>query len=547
MPESTPSQALQIKETLISIVISFVMAFVFRGFVIEGFQIPTGSMAPTLLGKHEHIRNPDTGSEWEVGPWQYAGGRVNGPPSREQLGLELNDPITWGDVNRPREPLLAGDRIFVLKYLRHVHEPRRWDVVVFKNPSTQENYIKRLIGLPNEQIALVDGDVFTRPYTKGETAESGVETWEAGGWTIARKPERVQRAMFQTVFDSRLTPSEPGPEYRSPWEADQAGVWEGLREPDTYRYTGSGATRLTWSTSRPINDWYPYNQTNAKIKPGQTTYAPAMPYPVSDVAVRMGFEAGAAHERVSPVLTARGHEFRAVLEDGSARVEMRAEGVDAWTTLDSGEFAGFEPGRITDVEFWHVDQTLWLFVDGELVAGGAPKGAETRGAYELSPAERFLDSTGRTLASVIESNPGDPRVTNSPLGVQEMYRKPSLAWTFDGGAFSVHRATIKRDIYYQVSPVYNLPTFGGDPRHFPSLGADEFFVCGDNSPESKDARLWNRQDGAPDPWIADQIDPSVGKVNRKLMIGHAFVVYFPAPLRAGKIPVPDLGRVRWIW
>ena len=34
--------------SLTSIMISFIVALVFRGFVIEGFQIPTGSMGPTL-------------------------------------------------------------------------------------------------------------------------------------------------------------------------------------------------------------------------------------------------------------------------------------------------------------------------------------------------------------------------------------------------------------------------------------------------------------------------------------------------------------------
>ena len=39
-------------ETLQSLVVAFVLAMVFRGFVVEGFVIPTGSMAPTLLGQH---------------------------------------------------------------------------------------------------------------------------------------------------------------------------------------------------------------------------------------------------------------------------------------------------------------------------------------------------------------------------------------------------------------------------------------------------------------------------------------------------------------
>jgi len=49
----------------------------------------------------------------------------------------------------------AGDRILVFKYLYSIYDPRRFDVVVFKAPhAPQENYIKRLVGLPGEMIAL---------------------------------------------------------------------------------------------------------------------------------------------------------------------------------------------------------------------------------------------------------------------------------------------------------------------------------------------------------------------------------------------------------
>ena len=50
-----------IKETITSLVIAFMLAFLFRGFVVEGFQIPTGSMAPTLLGKHVRFTSPHSG------------------------------------------------------------------------------------------------------------------------------------------------------------------------------------------------------------------------------------------------------------------------------------------------------------------------------------------------------------------------------------------------------------------------------------------------------------------------------------------------------
>ena len=75
--------------------------------------------------------------------------------------------------------LLVGDRLFVSKYSfgysKHsfpfsppifkgrifFNEPKRGDVVVFKTPAdNRTDYIKRLIGLPGDEIQFVDGDIF---------------------------------------------------------------------------------------------------------------------------------------------------------------------------------------------------------------------------------------------------------------------------------------------------------------------------------------------------------------------------------------------------
>jgi len=39
-------------ETAQSLIVAFVLAMIFRGFVVEGFVIPTGSMAPSPLARH---------------------------------------------------------------------------------------------------------------------------------------------------------------------------------------------------------------------------------------------------------------------------------------------------------------------------------------------------------------------------------------------------------------------------------------------------------------------------------------------------------------
>src|SRR5438046_3911093 len=55
-----------VKDTIESILVAFILAFIFRAFIVEAFVIPTGSMAPTLLGAHMHFHCDDCGYEWDV-------------------------------------------------------------------------------------------------------------------------------------------------------------------------------------------------------------------------------------------------------------------------------------------------------------------------------------------------------------------------------------------------------------------------------------------------------------------------------------------------
>ena len=75
--------------------------------------------------------------------------------------------------------LLVGDRLFVTKYTygysKHsfpfspnffqnrlfFNEPKRGDVIVFKTPAdNRTDYIKRLIGLPGDELQFINGDLF---------------------------------------------------------------------------------------------------------------------------------------------------------------------------------------------------------------------------------------------------------------------------------------------------------------------------------------------------------------------------------------------------
>ena len=56
-----------IRETVESIVVAFILAFLFRTFEAEAFVIPTGSMAPTLMGAHKDILCPNCGYRYRAG------------------------------------------------------------------------------------------------------------------------------------------------------------------------------------------------------------------------------------------------------------------------------------------------------------------------------------------------------------------------------------------------------------------------------------------------------------------------------------------------
>lgn len=549
-------QSVGIKETLTSLTIAFMMAFVFRGFVIEGFIIPTGSMAPTLLGKHVRFHSPYNGYDWTTGPWQYAAGQPLSRQGAAGATGEANGPLTPIDpiTLLPMSPetgrrLAAGDRVFVLKYLPGVHSPSRWDVVVFKNPGTHENYIKRLVGLPGEQLAMVDGDVFTRDFDPGTDATSGPAAWEQSNWAIARKPERTQRTMLQEVFDSRFTPVTPEPSYRPPFSADSPGSWSGLQDNTEWSYTGSGATTLFWNNRRPITDAYPYNMTNPRarvdILPDDLHARGGAPFPVSDLALTVAVEPTGQPGTVTPTIDARGYTFQGVIDPvtKTASVRMRPDSAGAeWTVLDSVPFSGLKTGKITTVEFWHVDQALWLFADGRLIAGGAEKGG-----YTLTPAQRADAAMIPSWDELVANDSSGDGVTGPGVFARtEQYRAPAVRCEFGGGPFTLHRVRLQRDIHYQPRPFVNgAPTRGMHFNNFPTLTNEQFFMCGDNSPNSEDSRFWT--ESAINPWVRAMIDPTPGAVNRDLIVGKAFVVYFPAPLDGGPLLAPDLGRVRWIW
>jgi signal peptidase I len=114
-----------IYETLKTIVYAILIALVVRTVAYEPFNIPSGSMIPTLL----------VGDFLFVSKFSYGYSRYSLP-----FGL----------------PLFSG-RIFAFR------QPQRGDVMVFWNPLAQPapaDFIKRIVGLPGDKVQLIRGNLF---------------------------------------------------------------------------------------------------------------------------------------------------------------------------------------------------------------------------------------------------------------------------------------------------------------------------------------------------------------------------------------------------
>ena len=124
-----PSRKEEMSEFARTAIIAVVLALIIRTFLYEPFNIPSGSMLPTLLvGDYLFVSKPAYGYSEHSMPFGIA----------DFEGRVMAD------------------------------EPKRGDVVVFKLPTnTSIDYIKRVIGMPGDTVQMIKG----RLYINGEQVE----------------------------------------------------------------------------------------------------------------------------------------------------------------------------------------------------------------------------------------------------------------------------------------------------------------------------------------------------------------------------------------
>ena len=92
------------RENVEVVITAAILALIIRGFVVQAFKIPTGSM---------------------------------------------------------RETLIEGDRILVNKFIYRFTDPKRGDIIVFKYPDDmKKDFIKRLIATGGETVMIKNGDIW---------------------------------------------------------------------------------------------------------------------------------------------------------------------------------------------------------------------------------------------------------------------------------------------------------------------------------------------------------------------------------------------------
>ncbi len=537
-----------LRETLESIIIAFVLAFVFRAYVVEAFVIPTGSMAPTLLGEHIQLTCDQCGYPYtfdlkdEYRLTRKGNGTGRSVVVRTSAVTTLQPLISVcpmchnPNAVMPGTRVSSGDRILVHKYIYTFANPRRWDVVVFKNPQDPtQNYIKRLIGLPEESLQIIEGNIYVKPAAGGD-------------WRIARKTHRdgdgpdalprvrVQQAVWQAVYHSQYLPLdggdrvEAGYRWHVPWQAESDEKAWTINGQRSYQHQGKapGEIRFTFP-QLPRDPQQAYNQQRVKEDS-----------PVEDVRLACAVQPLEPGLNLTLQTTARWAQsqpdadrsvLRATLaSDGRISLVRGAGGGQPESVLATGSITPLPVGVATQVELWHVDQELSLWVAGRCVL---------HVAYELPMA-----------------------MLRSREPVSEM--QPDLRLQVSGASATLHRVEVDRDLYY-LSGQYpgeamlraGLPGLGVlmKPRTGEAVGepavleSDQFFCLGDNSPLSSDGRYWWHVN----PWIRSRYLSNhtlqTGIVPRELMMGRAFFVYFPAPHNLNPQSVqfiPNFGQMRFI-
>ena len=380
-------EAMPWRDNVEAMTVAIIMAVMLKYFIVEAYKIPTGSMQPTLFGQ-----------AWDTN----RDGRVDGG---------------------------VFDRILVDKLSYHFRDPERFDVVVFKYPlDRSKNFVKRLVGMPGEQLRITRGDLWTRPDTGAE-------------WSILRRPDKVMDDLWKRM---ELAADQNRPLWQAEGPAAAGWDFDGDRiragSEGTARFVGHGGQ----SSGGAIVDTYLHGYPEAIRDKVQTAKEP---YVVGDLRVAGRVEPSAECARIVIAIDDGPLQHRFILPgpaagpDERVRIESSPKTSDERLTAGQAgsELGPLRAGRKVDFDVQNLDDRLVLSVDGRVAC-----------ELETSSVDLSLALTGIQL-------------------------------DLQGGGAELSELACYRDLYYKPS---------GDGTSEWDIPEGHYFMLGDNTQDSSDGREW---------------------------------------------------------
>lgn len=507
-----------------------ILVSLFRAFEVESYVIETGSMAPCLLGYHRRVVCPSC---------NYPFATEDVPPSAKatcpncgQAGISVSELIRND-----------GDQLLVFRGAYEFQRQSRWEIAVFRNPNRPtQAYVKRMVGLPGEQVQIVQGDVLI----SGQVQTKNLAT---------------QRSMRIPVYDHDFRPPENDPDWQPRWVPEGGGkMWAAKEGSFVLNGAGHSAPGMPLPTVR-YRHWIRQGGSHA-------TSVRLSRWPAS--AEVLPADSGPLHyDEGKQTLVCRGCLPRDLL-DRLLSQSGEAEFVEAIDRL----YAASHIAPITDVYGYNRSpesggqnevRDLMIALNLSIEAGqgqfrlGISDGTEEF-ACVFDTAERQVRLIAANSGAVIRTgllprqlSPGSAQVELSLMDHQVLlavdgelafepwqYAAPAVrsptpwrpVW-FAASGLTVHVSRLKlfRDVFY---------TAGEGRRAFDApfqLRAGEFFALGDNSPVSRDSRSW----------------PAGRMLMDDMFQGKPFLVHLPSRKRRmqlggwrADIRIPEFSRIRYI-
>ncbi len=477
-PDAVPRCPSPLRQLVQAAVLVLIFLLLFRALGAEPYQVPTGSMWPALAGNHRAVDCPRCGYRVLIGRHRAEHGSARENERCYRAACCPN--CGCRDLGLELVPECPGDHLLVNKNVFQLRRPRRWEMAVFHCPAEPgKAFVKRVVGLPGETIRIQGGDV----YVNG---------------ALARKTLTEARAVCIPVFDNNHQPAPDG--FGARWESrparDVATVVDGTElhlhgedAPGRYQFLTYRNYLLDENESRPLRDEYAYNGGDPPARVAVHDFLLECDLRVEKGTgwVQLGITDG--RDRVLAELPV-GRGGAARLRDGQTGFDGRGRRRPGKPRVyGTAPGFGLEPGRVYHVELALVDRRATLAVDGALPLPAVDLPAAPERAAVVRPVR---------------------------LGARGVHAV-------------VSNFRLWRDIHY-------TPAGENAVRDVVSLGAGEYFVLGDNSPNSDDSRFW----------------PGHGVVPEPAFIGKPFLAHLPSRVvnwKAGPARVhvvPDWGRVRWL-